>query len=155
MSLAWELLQKAYQYQMSGEVELAVKLYRRSIEACPTAEAHTFLGWAYSFQGKLDLAIAECRKAVALDPDFGNPYNDIGAYFIEKGRYEEAIPWLEKATRAVRYQSYHLPHHNLGRVYAEIGLYAAAVREFKRALEIFPDYGPARDALARVKLKIH
>lgn len=155
LSLAWELLQKAYQHQLSGDVELAVKLYRRSIETHPTAEAHTLLGWAYSFQGKLDDAIAECRRAIEIDPDFGNPYNDIGVYLIEKGRYDEAIPWLEQATRAPRYQTQHLPHYNLSRVFIEKELYAAALRQLERAIQIFPDYTPAREAIARVKLKIH
>jgi Tfp pilus assembly protein PilF len=148
-------LQKAYQHQMSGEVDLAVELYHRSIETFPTAEAHTFLGWAYSFQGKLKEAIAECRTAIDLDPDFGNPYNDIGSYLIELGSYDEAIPWLEQAILAPRYHAYHLPHHNLGRAYRKKGWFGAALRQFERALEIFPEFAPSREAIARVKLKIH
>ena len=56
---------------------------KASLELHPTAEAHTFLGWTYHFQGKLDEAIAQCRTAIDIDPEFGNPYNDIGAYLIE------------------------------------------------------------------------
>ena len=48
--------------------------------------------------GRLEEAIEECHKAIAVDPTFGNPYNDIGAYLIEMGRLDEAIPWLERAT---------------------------------------------------------
>src|SRR5256885_11051849 len=89
---AWEVLQDAYQAQMEGDYERAVELYHSSLELYPTAEAHTFLGWAYHFQGKIDDAIAECKRAIEIDPDFGNPYNDIGAYLIEMGRSEEAVP---------------------------------------------------------------
>jgi hypothetical protein len=39
-----------YRHQMNGDLDAAVEHYRRSIEFYPTAEAHTFLGWAYSFQ---------------------------------------------------------------------------------------------------------
>ena len=53
---------------------------KRSIEIPPTAEAHTYLGWTYSLQGKLDEATAECLRAIEIDPEFGNPYNDIGVY---------------------------------------------------------------------------
>ena len=49
----------------------------------PTAEAYTFLGWTYHFQGRIEDAIAECKRAIEVDPEFGNPYNDIGAYLIE------------------------------------------------------------------------
>ena len=102
---AWQLFQQAYERQMKGELEEAVTLYKKSIETHPTAEAYTFLGWTYSFMGRLDDAIEECHKAIAQDPDFGNPYNDIGAYLIEKGELDEAITWFQKALHARRYES--------------------------------------------------
>nr|MBA3966008.1 tetratricopeptide repeat protein [Nitrospirales bacterium] len=92
---AWNLFQQAYELQMKGQLEEAVDLYKQSIDLFPTAEAHTFLGWAYSFMGQLQEAIEECQLAIRQDPDFGNPYNDIGAYLIELNQLEEAIPWLE------------------------------------------------------------
>ena len=96
---ALEFFQRAYQCQVGGDYDQAVDLYTRSIEAFPTAEAFTFRGWSYSF-----LAIRTGHRgvpgAIRVDPDFGNPYNDIGAYLIEQGKLGEAIPWLEKATRA-------------------------------------------------------
>jgi Tfp pilus assembly protein PilF len=114
---AIELWQQAYARQMRQELEEAIELYRESLALFPTAEAHTFLGWTYSFHGRLDEAIAECRKAIALDPDFGNPYNDIGVYLIERGDLRGAIPWLEQAKRAPRYEPRHFPYLNLGRIY--------------------------------------
>nr|HQU28310.1 tetratricopeptide repeat protein [Nitrospirales bacterium] len=80
---AWHLFEQAYALQMKGKLEEAVDLYKQSIELFPTAEAHTFLGWTYSFMGQLNEAIEECHRAIRQDPDFGNPYNDIGAYLIE------------------------------------------------------------------------
>jgi len=103
LSRAWEVLQDAYQAQMEGDYERAIELYQSSLDLCPTAEAHTFLGWTYHFQGKLDEAIAECKRAIEIDPEFGNPYNDIGAYLIEQDRFDQAIPWLERAVEAARY----------------------------------------------------
>ena len=88
------LTDRAYRHQLHGELGDAIALYRRSLAVYPTPEAHTFLGWAYSRMDRYDEAIAECEKAIALDPTFGNPYNDIGAYLIEMDRYEEAVPWL-------------------------------------------------------------
>ncbi len=139
-----ELFETAYQLHMSGELEEAIRFYRLSIEAKPTAKAHTFLGWAYSHQGNYDEAIAECLKAIELDPDYGNPYNDIGAYYIEKGMYEEAIPFLRQAIEAKDYLHYEFPHFNLGRIYVTKGMYREAVEEFKKALEIEPNYLPAK-----------
>ena len=141
---AEEYFRRAYEAQMAGELDEAVFLYRKSIELAPTAEAHTFLGWTYSFQRKYREAIAECRHAIDVDPGFGNPYNDIGAYLIELGRWEEAIPWFEKAIEAPRYDPRHFPHFNLARVYIQIYEYEKAIHHLRRALELEPRYASAR-----------
>lgn len=154
LARAWELLQEAYKYQMEGDYELAVDLYQRSIETYPTAEAYTFLGWTYHFQGKTEQAIDECKKAIQVDPDFGNPYNDIGAYLIEKGQYDEAITWLEKAIQSKRYDSYHYPHYNLGRVYLAKDMFKRAQECFAKALTLAPDYDLARDALDKLRKRV-
>jgi tetratricopeptide (TPR) repeat protein len=152
---AMQLLQKAYRLQMEGRLDEAVRLYRASILSHPTAEAHTFLGWTYSFQGRYEDAIAECRRAIAVDPDFGNPYNDIGAYLINLNRFDEAIPWLERATRARRYEAYHYPHYNLGRVYVSKGMLKKAMEEFEQALAIAPNYALAREAIDTIQQQLH
>lgn len=142
--------QEGYKHQMSGDLEAAIESYRRSIDLHPTAEAHTFLGWAYSFQGKIEEAIQECEIAIQIDPDFGNPYNDIGVYMIERGEYDEAIPWLLKAMEASRYEPRHYPHINLARVYVRKGKVQEAVAEIRKALVIEPDHTGARRELHRL-----
>ena len=137
------LTDRAYRHQMNGELGDAIALYRRSISVYPTAEAHTFLGWAYNMMDRNEEAIAECEKAIALDPTFGNPYNDIGAYLIEMDRYEEAIPWLEKATTASRYEMPQFPYVNLGRAYEHLGEPMRALTYYDKALAVAPLYLPA------------
>jgi Tfp pilus assembly protein PilF len=147
---AKRLFQEAYQHQMKKEFDKAVELYKQSIEAYPMAEAYTFLGWTYSFMGRIDDAIAECHKAIEVDPDFGNPYNDIGSYLLMKGEFEAAIPWLERALRAPRYQSYCYPHMNLGRVYEAKRDWVRARRHYQEAVRQDKDYTPAAQALHRM-----
>lgn len=147
---AKQIFREAYHRQSEGELDAAVRLYRESIHCHPTAEAYTFLGWAYSFQGRYEDAIEECKKAIETDPAFGNPYNDIGAYLINLGQLDEAIPWLEKAVTAPRYESYHYPHCNLGRVYMAKGMLKKALEEFEKALTIEPNYLFARQAVEAI-----
>ena len=144
-------LQEAYQAQMDGDYDRAIRLYRGSLALFPTAEAHTYLGWTFHFQGKIEEAIEECKRAIEVDPEFGNPYNDIGAYLIQKGQYNEAIPWLESALKAPRYESYCFPHMNLGRVYEAKREWFRAKEEYRKALEANPDYTPAKQGLARIR----
>ncbi len=149
--LAKEFFAKAYEAQMAGKLEEAVEQYKKSIDTHPTAEAHTFLGWAYSFQNRYNEAIRECEKAIKLDPEFGNPYNDIGAYLIEKGEFDQAIPWLTKAIQAKRYDSFCYPHYNLGRVYELKGDWSRALLCYEKSVETNPDYTLARKSINRLK----
>jgi Tfp pilus assembly protein PilF len=130
---AFRLLERAYERQQAGDLEAAVRLYKASIDERPTAEAHTYLGWTYSNMGRFDDAIEQCKTAILVDPEFGNPYNDIGSYLIQKGELEKAIPWLELAKKAPRYEPRHFPYLNLFRVYIKQGRLDAAQREFEQA----------------------
>ena len=136
---------------MAGRLDEAVESYRRSIAAHPTAEAHTFLGWALSFQGRHEDAIAECKIAISVDPSFGNPYNDIGAYLIELGRHDEAVAWLERAKAATRYEPRHFPYYNLARVYVKQNRLREAIAELRQALGIEPRYAVARREIERLQ----
>lgn len=149
--LSKEYFDKAYRYQMDGKLKHAVRCYMRSIELRPTPEAYTFLGWTYSFMGKYEEAVAECQKSIDLDPSFGNPYNDIGAYYVEMGKLDEAVPWLKRAMSAERYEPKHYPHFNLGRILEIQGKWMDAISEYKKAVELFPQYTMAKVALERLQ----
>lgn len=147
---AYSLFEQAYQRQMQGALDEALHLYTQSIEMFPTAEAYTFRGWTYSFLGDYEQAIEECLQAIEVDPSYGNPYNDIGAYLIEQGKLDEAIAWLERATLAQRYDSYCFPYFNLGRIFERKRDFRRAHRCYQRALEANPKYEQAANALRRL-----
>ena len=58
---------------MKGQLEEAVSLYKLSLRHIQTAEAHTFLGWTYSFMGKLDEAIEGMSQSHCLRSPFRQP----------------------------------------------------------------------------------
>ena len=150
ITIAKEYFEKAYKMHLKGNVSEAIEAYKISIDFYPTAKAHTFLGWAFSLSGKFDEAIDECKRAIELDPDFGNPYNDIGSYLINKGRNDEAIQWLEKAIEAPDYEPRHYPFFNLGRIYEMKGDWFAARKYYEEALNFNPDYELANEAILRL-----
>lgn len=149
------LFNQAYDAQMAEDYERAIKLYKKSIEIFPTAEAYTFLGWTYSFQGNYDLAIAECLAAIAVDAAFGNPYNDIGSYLIAKGNYYDCVRWFKLAIDAVRYEARAFPHFNLAHVYEKRGRLIEAAKHYGLALQEQPNYLQAYNALRRVQEKLN
>ncbi len=152
---AIEVWQRAYAHQMQGELDQAIQLYLESLSVYPTAEAHTFLGWTYSFQGRLDEAIAECHNAIAVDPDFGNPYNDIGVYLMQKGDLDGAIPWLEKAKKAPRYEPRQFPYMNLGRIHLRRGQWIEALRELETGVRAVPKNPEIRKMLHELRAKFN
>ena len=151
---ALELIEKAMRHQMAQEFEDAIRLYKESIALYPTADAHTYLGWAYSFLGRLNEAIAQCEIAIQLDPEFGNPYNDIGVYLMQQQRFDDAIPWLEQAKSATRYEPRHFPFINLGRIYLTKGMIQKALEEFGGALKINPDDSELTQLVEELQTKL-
>jgi len=152
---AIELFKRAYEAQQSNDYEEAIELYKRSLSVYPTAEAHTFLGWVYSFQNRYDEAIDQCLEAIRLDETFGNPYNDIGSYLIAKGDTWSCVRWFKLALQASRYESYAFPHFNLGRVYEMRGRLLEAAKHYGLALEQQPGFAQAASALRRMQTRLN
>ena len=146
-----EFFFRAYKFQIDGKYEDAIRNYKISLSLFPTVEAHTFLGWTYSYLGDYDKAIEECKEAIDIDPENGNPYNDIGAYMMKQGKYDEAIPWFEIALKSKKCDNPEYAHINIGLAFERKGLWFEALDEYKIALEISPGYKPAVQCLNRVQ----
>jgi tetratricopeptide (TPR) repeat protein len=152
---ARQLFHEAYEAQLAHDYERAIELYKRSIETHPTAEAHTFLGWVYSFEERYDEAIAECLEAIRVDETLGNPYNDIGSYLLAKGDTYGSVRWFRRALLAPRYESYAFPHFNLGRVYESRRKFLEATKHYGLALKEKPDFTEAAISLRRMQAKLN
>lgn len=152
---AIQLFNKAYAAQTDGDYDQAIKLYKESIHVMPTAEAYTFLGWAYSFQGRYDEAIAECLAAISVDAGFGNPYNDIGSYLIAKGDFYGCVRWFKLAMQATRYDARGFPHFNLATVYEKRGKLLEAAKHFGLAIKMQPDYMNAYKRLRKMQERLN
>ncbi len=135
---ARHLLKRGLDRQLSGDLEAAVRLYEDSLELHESAEAWCYLGWCHSLRGSLAKAVAHCRRAIALDPDFGNAYNDLGAYLVEVGHVEEARRWFERAKQARRYETPQFPYLNLARLYISARRWTDALMELQVAQLLAP-----------------
>lgn len=136
---AIRLMEEAGEAHKRRDIVKAIELYRDSIAFYPTADAHTYLGWMYSYQERYEEAIEECHRAIETDDEFGNPYNDIGSYLIKLEEEEEAFEWFEKAKTAPRYAPRHFPYMNLGRLYLKRKAYGKALGEFYEAVRLAPE----------------
>ena len=152
---AQKLLQAGLEAVATGNLRLAREHFQASAEACPTADALTYWGWMEHRLGDTGRAIELCEQAIEQDPDFGNPYNDIGSYLLALGDLDGAIPWLERATQAKRYEPRHYPHLNLGRIYLAKHMPVKALHEFESALGYCPGEPEIVETIARLRQSIN
>lgn len=144
--LALEYFEKAYRLHISGKIKEAIKAYRKSLSYYPTAKTHAHLGWALSLEKKFEEAIEECKIAIELDPDYGNPYNDIGTYLLALNKYDDAVYWFQKALDAKDYSTRYIPFYHLGKIYELRGSYFTALKYYSDSLELNPEFEPAKTA---------
>jgi Tfp pilus assembly protein PilF len=73
---------------------------------------------------------------------------------MQQQRPDDAIPWLERAKAAKRYQPRHFPYINLGRIYLTKGMIQKAIDEFGGALKINPDDSELVQLVEEIKTKL-
>lgn len=79
-----------------GRLAQAEAAYRQALELAPNiATTHTSLGLVLARQGRLEDALAELERAVALDATDGVAYGHLADLYRTLGREEEA-DWAEK-----------------------------------------------------------
>jgi len=145
-----ELIGKAKEHHLNGELEIAIAQYTSLLNRHATSELHCLLGWAYYLSGNFKDAINQCRYAIELDINYGSAYNDLACYLIYEKRYDAAIPWLEKAIQLKNYSEKHLPYFNLGRIYEKKGMWLLARNNYEHSQSLMPEYDKARIALNRI-----
>ena len=80
------------------EYEAAIAIYTALLDELP-AHPKMWLSFGHALKtaGHQDRAIAAYRQAIALAPDYADPWNGIGAVEIARDRPREAIPPLDRA----------------------------------------------------------
>jgi len=100
------------------------------------------MGIVLQEQGKLEEAIEAYNKALAINPNYANAYNNMGAILQDQGKLEEAIEAYNKAL-AIK-PDYAEAYNNMGNALKEQGKLEEAIEAYNRALSIKPDYEAAR-----------
>lgn len=113
------------------------------------ATAHFDLGYVYTAQKEKDKAIAEYRKAIALDPKMAQAYLNLGISLLDDDA-KAAIAPLQKATE-LNYD-YAQGHYLLGTAEERAGQ-PNAVKEYTIAVKLDPNDYSEHIALARAELE--
>jgi tetratricopeptide (TPR) repeat protein len=99
------------------------------------ARAHFFRGLVLNVQGRFDESIAECERAVALDPADMPSVGMLGFDYQSLGQYEKSLEYVEKALRLSPYDPGAPFWHQLsGSDHFSLRQYDQAIESSRRAI---------------------
>jgi len=96
-------------------------------------------------------ALEALQKAIAADPAFSWPYNNIGLHYMSQNEDEQALAWFAKA---VEVNPNHLHAvHNQGRAAHKLKRFDQAAVSYSRTIAMDPSYAVAHANLGRVLIE--
>ena len=129
-----------------GSTEGTVSIRQLSHKIPPAARKAFDKGQQAENKGQYDAAADLFREAAAIDPEYADAFNELGAMEVKQGNLERAILEFQKAIDVV-------PEHNLA--LANMSIVLAKLRRFdeaaaaaRRALRVMPGSGTQMFILA-------
>ncbi|MBF0383072.1 MAG: tetratricopeptide repeat protein [Magnetococcales bacterium] len=148
-----ELFQKGVGFHQSGQVDEAIKLYRKALVVDPeNTAALSKLAVALQSIGRLEEAVINYQKAVSLNTQYADVYSNLGVALQEQGRFHEAVASFHKALQIN--PDFAEVYANMGVVQLEQGRINEAVVSLNKAISLRPDYADAYTTLGAAQLKL-
>ncbi len=123
----------------------------QSLELPPTAAGKAAYQSGVEFHelADFDQAIAAYQRAIAVDPNFVDPYINLSLIYISMGQLDDAEALLQTVLSLPDHPeepaSIHaLAHYNLGIIYSRQGDSTQALAQVNQALAIAPNFDQAQ-----------
>lgn len=128
-------------YYSEGKVQQAFVEFQRAYELNPqNKEVLYAIGIIYLLDFDETLkAIDFFQRAVKIDPDYSEAYNNLGYAHAKMGKFDAAIPFYKKAVSNVFYSTPEKAYINLGKTYYRLGRYDEAAASYKEAIKRAPN----------------
>jgi tetratricopeptide (TPR) repeat protein len=96
--------------------------------------------------GRTEKAAEDFRQAMALDPSLGDPHINLGSVLIKEKRYDDALVSINKGIDlGVSFP--HIGYYDRAVAYQLMGKYKEAYYDYKKVLEIEPNFTQASERL--------
>jgi len=134
------------EYQKAENIDGAIKEFEQALKISPNyAPAYAGLGEAHwrgyeANRGKswLDLAAANCQKALSFGPHLAEAHTCMGDVYTDTGHYGDAV---DEYTRALATdKSIAQTYNGLGKAYTKLGKTSEAEATYKQAIASWPQY---------------
>jgi len=135
-------IEAAYAFGIENDSEKWLRITQQRAEKFPK-EKGTFysLGVDYRNRGAVDQAIKEFKKALELDPNYGEAHNDLGYVYLDMGDFSKSVEHLKKYVSLSPGEAN--PLDSLAEAYFWTGKLDEATARYKDALEIKSDFESA------------
>lgn len=104
--------------------------------------------WANNAKANFTLAEADCRRSIALRPQYPYSYNNLGSSYLSQRKYAAAITALNRAV-ALK-PNFIWPYINRARANVGLGEISKAISDYQRALAIDPNNSEIPHLLAEI-----
>jgi tetratricopeptide (TPR) repeat protein len=133
-----------------ADLRRADVLTTQALSADPNlARANRMKGAILHLQGQADESIAECERALALDPSLVDAMTTLAWGYAELGQFENALEYNTKAIRlSPRDPRLFLFHEEKARDYFGLKQYDKAIESARQSIAIRPDFLQAHRQLA-------
>lgn len=109
-SMAFNHYHYAWHLHLLDSLDKAIEEHKIAQKLDPFAPVHTvWLGYLLAFNGELEAAKKEVRKALAIEPDIGMAYTVLGIIYQKEGKYDSAEYAFKKSIElepSTKYISY-------------------------------------------------
>ncbi|MCB1326135.1 MAG: hypothetical protein H7A21_04985 [Spirochaetales bacterium] len=139
-----------------GNYDAAEYHLLRAAEIEATVSTYATLGWLYgSVLSEPRRAFRFFRRAIRMNPENGDLFNDCGALLLKEGHSRAAVKWLLRAVRARECSKRHFALYNLALVYRRWNRPERSRRFLRLALRTEPDFPQARELLVSLDEPSH
>jgi len=112
-------------------------LWSKTVKSSPNSSvAHGSLGRAYQEKGRLDEAVEQYKRAIAIYPDDYKAHYNLGVVYDQQGLLDKAVQSYQRAVQIN--PAYPNAHFNLGIIYQTQGLTDQAIGHFRKVTELDP-----------------
>lgn len=129
----------------SGDIERANFYFLKAMEEDENHESLFYLGLIENQDGNYREALSYYYRAILLNPEYGNPCNEIGVILLRHGRDREAVFWLNRSIRCAINDAPHIPLFNLATLYKMWNRPERSLQYLHKAITIAPSFKEAID----------
>jgi tetratricopeptide (TPR) repeat protein len=131
--------------QVKNSIEILQKVLKGQIKKEAAIHLFKAVNYADYQEGMVDEAIAHCKKAIELDPNYADPHSFLGLVYSSSGLADGGIVEFRKAIELD--PGWVDTYCVLGIAYMGKGMFDEAIAQFKRAVNINHNWAEAHNGL--------